>query len=342
MDRTRLRSILLLTIAIPVGMVGAWALSAPESWFASFPGFGRDWLESLPPYNEHLARDFGGAYLVLAALFVVAALAPSVSLVRAMPAAFLLFAAPHFAFHAAHTGGLPLGDDIVNLVILGLSVAIPLALLALSPTGVMRNTAAAGPDGWRLPPAKSRNPLIWLTNTIVKRRFGHVIGPFAVTAHHPPLLAAYTTFELALENSNRIDRQLEELAATRAATLTGCEFCIDFASTVVTGIGVAPEKLRALSSWRESDLYDEDERLVLEYAEGMSQTPAAVSAELFARLGERFGEAAIVELTASIAFENYRGRFNQAIGLGSEGFCSVQPGPDGQPDDRQPAITKAH
>jgi hypothetical protein len=30
-----------------------------------------------------------------------------------------------------------------------------------------------------------------------------------------------------------------------------------------------------------------------------------------------------VELTAAIAFENYRGRFNHALGLGSEGFCDV-------------------
>jgi hypothetical protein len=31
-----------------------------------------------------------------------------------------------------------------------------------------------------------------------------------------------------------------------------------------------------------------------------------------------------VELTAAIAFENYRGRFNHAVGLGSEGFCARQ------------------
>jgi 4-carboxymuconolactone decarboxylase len=42
---------------------------------------------------------------------------------------------------------------------------------------------------------------------------------------------------------------------------------------------------------------------------------------LFDRLPARFDEAAIVELTAAIALENYRGRFNHAVGLGSEGFC---------------------
>jgi hypothetical protein len=52
-----------------------------------------------------------------------------------------------------------------------------------------------------------------------------------------------------------------------------------------------------------------------------SPSGTAASDELFDRLPARFDEAAIVELTAAIALENYRGRFNHAVGLGSEGFC---------------------
>ncbi len=88
--------------------------------------------------------------------------------------------------------------------------------------------------------------------------------------------------------------------------------------------------MREVSSWRESDAFSDDERLVLEYAEGMTATPVQVSDELFERLRARFDEAAIVELTASIAIENYRGRFNHAVGLGSEGFCEL-PSANGRP-----------
>jgi alkylhydroperoxidase family enzyme len=76
-------------------------------------------------------------------------------------------------------------------------------------------------------------------------------------------------------------------------------------------------------SWQDSDAFSDDERLALEYAEAMTATPVEVSDELFDRLRARFDEAAIVELTAAIAIENYRGRFNHAVGLGSEGFCEV-------------------
>ena len=50
----------------------------------------------------------------------------------------------------------------------------------------------------------------------------------------------------------------------------------------------------------------------------MSQTPVRVPDELFARLRAHFDDGQIVDLTASIAFENYRARFNHALGIGSD------------------------
>jgi AhpD family alkylhydroperoxidase len=330
MSRSSVRTALLLALAVPVGATGAWALAAPASWNNSFPGFGRDWLPVFGPYNEHLARDFGGTSLALAMLLAWAALAPRTSLRRVVPAAFLAFSVPHLAFHIAHIGELPTGDDIVNLVLLTLGVAIPVALLLLPEDAPARlRVPPRGSDGWRLLPARSRNPLVRLAYAVSRRRFGHVIGPLALTAHNPVLLAGYSTFELALERANRVDRRLEELGALRAATMTGCPFCIDFGSARLRELGFTLEQTWEMPSWRESDAFSHDERLVLEYAEAMTATPVTVSDELFDRLRARFDEAAIVELTAAIAIENYRGRFNHAMGLGSEGFCEVAA--DGRP-----------
>lgn len=323
MPRSTLRTVLLLTVAVPTIATGAWALAAPASWHEDFPGFGRDWLPVFGAYNEHLARDYGGALLGLGVVLALAAL-PRLSLRRAAPAAFLVFALPHFVYHVAHAGELPLGDDVVNLVLLAGSVVIPLALLLLPDAEVAQaKVPGRGSDGWRLPSARPRNPVVRLAYAVSRRRFGHVIGPFAVIGHHPRLLAGYAAFELALERSNRIDSRLEELAATRVALMTGCPFCIDFGSAFLTRQGFSPEQVRQVASWRDSGAFSEDEQLVLEYAEAMTATPVDVSDELFDRLRGRFDEAAIVELTAAIAIENYRGRFNHAAGLGSEGFCEV-------------------
>lgn len=59
---------------------------------------------------------------------------------------------------------------------------------------------------------------------------------------------------------------------------------------------------------------------MLEYTDVMTHTPVEVPDALFQRLREKFNEAEMVELTATIAWENYRARFNHAFGIEAEGF----------------------
>ena len=84
--------------------------------------------------------------------------------------------------------------------------------------------------------------------------------------------------------------------------------------------GISTEQIANLGNYRTDFNFSELERLVLEYADAMTQTPVEVSDPLFARLRERFSEAELVELTSAIAWENYRARSNRVFGFGSEGF----------------------
>ncbi len=59
---------------------------------------------------------------------------------------------------------------------------------------------------------------------------------------------------------------------------------------------------------------------MLDYSVAMTQTPVEVSDELFAALRQHFNEPQMVELTAMIAWENYRARFNHAFGIEAQGF----------------------
>jgi alkylhydroperoxidase family enzyme len=65
------------------------------------------------------------------------------------------------------------------------------------------------------------------------------------------------------------------------------------------------------------------ERDVLEYAEAMTNTPPTVTDELSARLLDRLGPAAMIELTAVIAFSNFATRNNVALGIESQGFSAA-------------------
>jgi len=78
-----------------------------------------------------------------------------------------------------------------------------------------------------------------------------------------------------------------------------------------------------LPDWRASDVYTEVERLVLEYGECMTITGETVDEALFASLGEHFSEPEIVELTAGIAMENFRSKFNAPLMVMSQGFCAL-------------------
>jgi alkylhydroperoxidase family enzyme len=59
---------------------------------------------------------------------------------------------------------------------------------------------------------------------------------------------------------------------------------------------------------------------VLELADAITATPANVAPLLRERLRKRFSTPELVELAASIAWENYRARSNRVFGFGSEGF----------------------
>ena len=66
----------------------------------------------------------------------------------------------------------------------------------------------------------------------------------------------------------------------------------------------------ALANWMDSDLFDDEQRLVIAYAQGAAA--GAVADELFQRAVQRFGEKGVVEMTALIAFFSFWALFLNA------------------------------
>jgi AhpD family alkylhydroperoxidase len=165
------------------------------------------------------------------------------------------------------------------------------------------------------------DPIRRLTFASARRMYGRAMLPTQVIAHHRPLLVGFGGVSLALERfSHTVDEHLKHLAMTRAAQLIGCEWCLDFGSWLAQNGGCSEDQLRDLHRWRDSEHFDELERLVLEYADGMTRTPVEVSDELFAALREHFDERQMVELTVAIGLENLYSRTNWALGIEGEGF----------------------
>jgi AhpD family alkylhydroperoxidase len=159
-----------------------------------------------------------------------------------------------------------------------------------------------------------------LSQWYTRRAYGKDVETIDVLGHRGALLAGYSTFEFTLERSHAVETRFKDLAATRAAMLVGCEFCMDIGSHLSREAGLTDEQLQELPRWRESESFSQIEKLVIEYAEAMTRTPTEVSDDLVARLREHLDDRQLVELTTAIAIENFRARFNDALGVEPSGF----------------------
>jgi alkylhydroperoxidase family enzyme len=98
---------------------------------------------------------------------------------------------------------------------------------------------------------------------------------------------------------------------------------VDINSAGGRDAGITDAQLEDLASFEASANFDRREKAVLRYAEGMTGTPADVSDAVFDEVRELFSTEQIVELTAAVALENYRARFNCALKIESDGLCTL-------------------
>ena len=73
-------------------------------------------------------------------------------------------------------------------------------------------------------------------------------------------------------------------------------------------------------------VFSETEKLVIELADEMANTPSNISDDLYARLREKFSEEQLLQLGGQLAFENYRARLNRVFDVGSDNLYQPQKG----------------
>jgi AhpD family alkylhydroperoxidase len=321
--RALVRRIGLVLLGLPQLAIGVWAIASPHGWFTTFPGDGQHWLPAYGAFDSHLAFDVGAGFVALGTFMLLTAVWLGRRLVQAALLAYLAYAVPHYVFHLANDHDLAAGAHAANDVVLGVTVIVAVGLLVLTlgrPVGPALAPAPASAAGSLLGPPPG-GPLTWMARAYGRWRYGGDVRPADAFGHHRKLAMGYAAHELALDRSRRVPARLKALAELRAAAVVGCEWCMDFGSHLARAeAGLSDAELRALARYRESDAFSELDRLVLDYATAMSRTPAAVDVELFGRLRARFDDAEIVELTSAIAIENFRARFNHAVGIEPQGF----------------------
>ena len=141
--------------------------------------------------------------------------------------------------------------------------------------------------------------------------------------HNPSVAQDNLEFGAKTGAWDAADPSLKSFAHMAVAAQVGCSWCLDVGYFQAHNDKLDLAKASQVPRWRESEVFTPLERDVLEYAEAMTTTPPTVTDELFASLLDRLGPAAMVELTAVIAYANLATRANVANGVTSQGFSAA-------------------
>jgi AhpD family alkylhydroperoxidase len=154
--------------------------------------------------------------------------------------------------------------------------------------------------------------------------YGDVLVNHKVLARRPTIFRGFRAMWEGLESSGKLPPRLVDLVNMRVASLIGCALCMDINRAVGGAHGISVDEFAQLSSHAASPAFDETEKTALAYADAL--TGGGVTDEVFERVRRVFDDDAIVELTATIAFEICIAKFNRALGIEAQGVC-IAPAP---------------
>lgn len=164
-------------------------------------------------------------------------------------------------------------------------------------------------------------PFFWAQ----KRKYGQILDSSRVWARSPRLFFGLSVLFGAIDRRHSpIDPALRYLVIVRVSQLNNCDFCIDLNSYVLIMRHVSQEKINAIPTWKENELFSPKERAALEYAEYITLTTLEANNELLEKLEKHFNEDQIIELTAIIAYQNMSTKFNTVLGIKQQGFCQLK------------------
>jgi len=157
-----------------------------------------------------------------------------------------------------------------------------------------------------------------------KRRYGSILEPARLWGRTSRVFAALALLYGAFDRrSSPLEPPLRSLVTVRVSQINWCEFCMDINSSMALKRGVDQEKLLQLAEYDSSKLFTEREQAALAFAEAVTYSDRQPTAQHFERLRRQFDDDAIIELTGLIAFQNLSSKFNAALGVRPQGFCSI-------------------
>jgi len=128
-----------------------------------------------------------------------------------------------------------------------------------------------------------------------------ILNLYKVAAHSPKVFLNFIRLGNSIIGRTELPPRLREIVILRVATLTGSEYEWAQHAPVARQVGVSQQQLDAISDWKNSAEFNNEERAVLQYTDEVAQQ-VKVTDQTFNTLKNFFSEQLIVELTMTIGY----------------------------------------
>jgi alkylhydroperoxidase family enzyme len=148
----------------------------------------------------------------------------------------------------------------------------------------------------------------------VQLEASHVEGSSGDWNETPTAVPIATDFIQAILQRS-LPPRLHALLALRSAVRIACVATIELKSEECVRHGWSAEQISAVLDGASHPTFSIGENLLLQYADDITRTPIDVDLQVFRKLRQHFTQEQIAEATSSICYENFRTRYNNAMGI---------------------------
>ena len=138
---------------------------------------------------------------------------------------------------------------------------------------------------------------------------------FLLTMQRVPAIAkaALQINEAVFAPDGKVDDGFKKLVAHMASQASGCQYCKAHTSVSATSLGIEEDKMRAIYEYSSSPLFNERERIALDFALAAASVPNGVTDEMYQQLSHHWNDEEIVEILGVISVFGFFNRWNDSM-----------------------------
>ncbi len=165
------------------------------------------------------------------------------------------------------------------------------------------------------PLEKGSSPEVERLASFFDETLGFTPNSVLTMQRRPAIAEAFINLNKAvMANEGRVTSEQKRLIGYLASNASGCRYCQAHTVLAAERYGATEERLSAIWSYRDSDLFSDAERAAFDLAVAAASVPNGVTADIATALREQWDDGEIVEILAVVALFGFLNRWNDSMG----------------------------